>query len=89
MNITLFCLVIIKTRSNHPEALCKKGFLNIPQNSRLQLRCFPVNFAKFLRTSFFCETPPFGIHQTKNLVIILVYTFKKKILVLGCLQQKS
>ena len=41
--------------------LRKKMFLEILQNSyekrRPWYRCFPVNFAKFLRTPFFCRTP--------------------------------
>ena len=32
-------------RSSHPEVFCRKGVL----------RCFPVNFAKFLRTPLFIE----------------------------------
>ena len=51
-----------------PELFCKKVFLEISQNSqentwvrvsslkkRLWYRCFPVNFAEFLRTPFFKE----------------------------------
>ena len=55
-----------------PEAVTqrcsvRKVFLEIPQNSqentcarakkRLWHRCFPVNFAKFLRTPFLWKTP--------------------------------
>ena len=54
------------------ERFCKKVFLKVLQNSQentcarvsflieLQAwhRCFPVNFAKFLRTPFLYRTPP-------------------------------
>ena len=57
-------------RSSRPEVFCKKAFVEILQNSqentcasvpaalskkRFWHRCFPVNFAKFLRTPFFIE----------------------------------
>ena len=43
-------------RTSRPKVFCKKG----PRSAtllkrRLWHRCFPVNFAKFLRTSFFTE----------------------------------
>ena len=56
------------SEKNHSEAVTrrcsiKKGFLEISASTwpanllkmRLWHRCFPVNFAKFLRTSFFTE----------------------------------
>ena len=45
-------------RSNHPEVLCKKDVLrNLTTllKKRLLHSCFPVNFAKFLRTPFLTE----------------------------------
>ena len=55
-------------RSNCPEVFCKKGVLRIFTKftgkhlvqihifkQRIWHRCFPVNFVKFLRTSFFIE----------------------------------
>ena len=38
-------------KSSRPELFCKKDFLENFANGR----CFPVNFAKFSRTSFFRE----------------------------------
>ena len=46
---------LIRKRSSRPGCSVKNVFLNILQNS--QERCFPVNFAKFLRTPFFYRTP--------------------------------
>ena len=40
-----------KARSSRPEVFCKKGVLENFANHR----CFPVNFAKRSRTSFFIE----------------------------------
>ena len=57
-------LYISNSRSSRPEVFCKKGVLIISQNSqeagnfikkRLWHRCFPVNFAKFVRTPFLTE----------------------------------
>ena len=75
--------------SNHASILVawrcsvKKGFLEISQNSqeRLCQRCFPVNFAKFLRTPFLKEhfrwLLLYYIHKTELLPckpnIILIY----------------
>ena len=40
-------------RSSHRRCSIKKGFLRISQTkNKLWNRCFPVNFAKFLRTPF-------------------------------------
>ena len=33
---------------------------------KLQHRCFPVNFAKFLRTHFFYRTPPLAASVSLN-----------------------
>ena len=35
---------------------------------RLWHRCFPVNFANFLRTSFFIKTPPVAASQIKWMI---------------------
>ena len=57
------------SRSSSPEEFCKRGVLRNLQNvqkniyarasfllkKRLRHRCFPVNFAKFRRTSFVTE----------------------------------
>ena len=43
------------TRSSCPEVFCKKGVLKNFIKFRGKHRCFPVNFVKFLRTSFFIE----------------------------------
>ena len=56
------------SRSSRPEVFCKKGVLrnftkftekhlcqSLFFNKDAGCRCFPVNFAKFLRTSFFIE----------------------------------
>ena len=61
----IYTKVIIHYRSSRPEMFCKKGVLKIhrktpvPQslffNKVAGLRCFPVNFEKFLRTPFFIE----------------------------------
>ena len=65
-------------RSSRPKVFCKKG---VPRNfaeftrKHLSNKCFPVNFAKFLRTSFlqntsddcFClrlSSNDFAFHQT-------------------------
>ena len=75
----LFLLFFQKQSSR--GVLQKKVFLKISQNSslgrsktslkkRLWHRCFPVNFAKFLRTPFFCRTPPLLLlffHEKQNL----------------------
>ena len=40
-----------------------------PENfikSRLQQRCFPVKFVKFLRTPFFYRTPPVATFEIKH-----------------------
>ena len=50
--------------------LWKKVFLEISQNSRLWHRCFPVNFVKFQRTSFY---------RTPLDYCFLNYFFKKKL----------
>ena len=50
-------------RSSRPEVFCKKGVIKFclrPATllkKRLWRRCFPVNFAKFLKTVFFHRTP--------------------------------
>ena len=45
-----------KSRSSRPEVFCKKGQTHNFIKKRLWHRCFPVNFAKFLRTAFY-RTP--------------------------------
>ena len=54
--ITLVASKIHMFRSNHPKVFCKKRYLR-PATlfKKLQRRCFPVNFAKFLRTPFLTE----------------------------------
>ena len=58
--------MLANTRSSLPEVFCKKSVLrNFAEFTGLRLatlvkkslwhRCFPVNFMKFLRTSFFTE----------------------------------
>ena len=55
---------VLEILENSHENTCARGsFLIYLQTStllkkRLRYRCFPVNFAKFLRTTFFYETPP-------------------------------
>ena len=51
--------------SSRPEVFCTKSvlrnfakFLGKHLCQSLQHRCFPVNFVKFVRTSFFPRTPP-------------------------------
>ena len=52
---------VITTKAAVQTCSVKKVFLEISQNSqentctRLWHRCFPLNFVKFLRTSFFIE----------------------------------
>ena len=61
---------LVQIHKQPPEVFCKKGVLrNLPKftgkhlsqrpatlfKKRLWHRCFPVNFAKFLRTPFFTE----------------------------------
>ena len=46
-----------RNRSSHQSCSMKKGVLARYSEKRLCHRCFPVNFAKFLRTPFF-RTPP-------------------------------
>ena len=48
----------IFTKSSRPATLLTKRLLH---------RCFPVNFAKFLRTSFFYRTPPVAASVFSNL----------------------
>ena len=68
--LRLSTVQITRSRSSRPEVFCKKVFLKISQNSqentcarvsflikRLWNRCFPVDFAIFLRTSIFIEHP--------------------------------
>ena len=50
-----------------PATLLKKRFWH---------RCFPVNFAKFLRIPFSCRTPP--VAASDNLVASRDYTSKRK-----------
>ena len=48
----------INQRSSRPDVFCEKGVLRnfaTLLKKRLWHRCFPVNFAKFLRTPFFTE----------------------------------
>ena len=47
----------MKYRTSRPEVFCKKGILRPATllKKRLWHRCFPVNFAKFLRTHFVTE----------------------------------
>ena len=62
---SIFFTDILLIRSSRPEVFCKKVFLEISQNSqaglqtllkkRLWYSCFPVNFAKFLKTTFLTE----------------------------------
>ena len=59
------CLFFNKVAKQPPEVFCKKVFLKISQNSqentclrsatllKKRHRCFPMNFAKFLRTLFY------------------------------------
>ena len=47
-------MFIITYRARRPEVVCKKGVLKVYQK-RDWLRCFPVNFEKFLRRPFFIE----------------------------------
>ena len=61
-------MITVHLRSSRPEVFCKKGVLSnfakftgkhlcqsLYFNKVASLRCFPVNFAKFLRTPFFIE----------------------------------
>ena len=50
---------IVNGRNSRPEEFCRKSVLrNFAKFTRKHLRqCFPVNFAKFLRTPFFNRTP--------------------------------
>ena len=54
MHIINFCLhESFKMQKQPPEMFCKKGVLKRPATllkKRLQHRCFPVKFAKLLRT---------------------------------------
>ena len=67
-SLRILLLWHVRVRSSRPEVFCKKAFLEISQNSqkntcarvsflkkRLWHRCFPVNFAKFLRTYVLTE----------------------------------
>ena len=68
--VDLFLLILFLNLQKQPqEVFCKNVFLNISQNSQestsarvsfliriLWYRCFPVNFVKFLRTSFLQNT---------------------------------
>ena len=58
-------LILLSYRSSRPEVFCRKVFLEISQNSQENTcarvwkkrlaQVFPVNFAKFLGTSFLTE----------------------------------
>ena len=57
--------LLVMNRSSHWEMFCQNGLLKSlrPRPAtllikRLQQRCFLVNFAKFLRTTFFYRTSP-------------------------------
>ena len=63
------CELFWPYRTSRPEMFCKNGVLkNLAKltglrpegvlKKRLQHRCFPVNFAKFLRTPFSYRTLP-------------------------------
>ena len=47
-------------RSSRPEVFCKKGVL------RNFSKCFPVHFAKFLRTPFSYRTSPVAASENIN-----------------------
>ena len=53
--ITICLVVICGLRSIRPGVFCEKGGACNFIKKRLWHRCFPVNFAKFLRTPFFTE----------------------------------
>ena len=68
--VSRMILLMNVDRSNRPEVFCKKGILrNLAKltgkhlyqshsnfiKKRLWCRCFPVNFVKFLRTTFFIK----------------------------------
>ena len=49
-------ILTIQSRTSRPEVFCEKGgACNFKIKKRLWHRCFPVNFAKFLRTPFLIE----------------------------------
>ena len=47
--------LLISAAPSSPEMFTKKVFLETLLQKRLWQRCFPVNFAKFLRTPFLRE----------------------------------
>ena len=47
--------LLISAAPSRPEMFTKKVFLETLLQKRLWQRCFPVNFAKFLRTPFLRE----------------------------------
>ena len=71
-------------RNSRPEVSCKKGVL---RNFAKHLRCFPVNFVKFLRTLFLIEhirwlllfidgtTPLHNFEFRKKKVLLLTKNF--------------
>ena len=75
---------VSKNRSSHRRCSVNKVFLIISQNSqentctkvsfliKLQAKvwCFPVNFAKLLKTTFFNRTPPGACFCKNHLKII-------------------
>ena len=62
LNLKSFSKLWGNSRSSHPEEFCKKGalrnfakFTGKHLGQSLWYKCFPVNFAKFLRTLFLTE----------------------------------
>ena len=64
--------LFLETSQNSQEKTCARAFFNKVAGLRLCHRCFPVNFIKFLRTTFFikhlcfCEVLICGVVQWKN-----------------------
>ena len=82
---TVECRFTLKRQKQPPEVFCK-----ISQNSqestsarasflkkKLWHRCFPVNFAKFLRTTFYRILPDDCFFSLRDMIIIYSYSCKK------------
>ena len=65
-----FKKVFLEISQNSQESTCARVFLLI--NNRLWLRCFPVNFAKFLRIYFFYKTPLVAASEPTSFNYILI-----------------
>ena len=66
--------VLLGISQNSQENTCAR----VPLKKRLWPRCFPVNFAKFLRTFFFYRTPPGDCFCAKYIALNILHFTQKQ-----------